>query len=204
MGTLSSSPPAFHPYLVSSHEQQPGSITLRGSKYIFPSHLTSPNRWPHPGKLNVNYVHKSTSFEPQRSQQQSMSLEKVKEEMNDDKGIFPPVLNFMEMASWPCLEMSIIDSLLMESYVDRIPRDGAQLFTLLFQKWAFFPILPALCSDICLLPWCSSALWPSRRHGCSCASCMTVLQSLSMYSLSCGWPRGSQTYHVQPLTYIPP
>lgn len=54
--------------------------------------------------------------------------------MNDDKEIFPPVLNFVEMASWPCLEMSIIDLLLMESYVDRIPRYGTKLFTLLFQK----------------------------------------------------------------------
>lgn len=33
---------------------------------------------------------------------------------------------------------------------------------------------------------------------------MTVLLSLSIHSLSCGWPRGSQTYHVQPLTHISP
>lgn len=36
----------------------------------------------------------------------------------------------------------------------------------------------------------SSALWPWWRQGCRCVSCMPVLQSLTMHSLSCGWPRG--------------
>lgn len=63
-----------------------------------------------------------------------MSFEKMKEEVNDDKGIFPSVLNFMKMASWPFLEMIIIDSLLMENYVDRIPRYGTKL-------WYLYPVV---------------------------------------------------------------